>query len=558
MVKNTGDDNLTDVWINDTYGKSYGPFILNINESKTFYYETNESYDRINNASVEAKDSDGDRLIAYDTASVEIRQLQVFPELSIVKDDSNDPVTAGEELTYTIHLANSGDAPAYNITIIETYDENFLFVNATPPPDAGTNNKWSFPALRGQRGIFITVNGIVLDNGESYIKNVVEFTSENGGSGKDTETTSVVPPPSPSLEIVKFDNPDPVEAGSELIYTIVLSNNGDANATNVVIRDKFDNLLIITDADGGIVDGNTITWNIPYLMPGENVNFSVKATVKIVDVSMTITNFVNATCDEGEYAEDTENTKVNPPPPMGNPILEITKRDRYDPVGYRGNVEYEIIVKNIGDADARNAIVKDTLPDGLDYVYADPLPYEINGSSIVWHFEKIGVGDIISINLITYVHTFDDLLNRVNVTCDEGAYDEDNETTNVIDDNESPSTRKVFHGEVHNISIWGIYTVHYIPKSTYITLKAKDYPVSGASGVNHTYYRIWKWNVSTNKWMQIFNWKEYHGENIYLYRIDSYGKYEIEFYSVDRAGNFEEWKWNDVYVYETEDEIPDE
>ncbi|HEC82315.1 MAG TPA: DUF11 domain-containing protein, partial [Thermoplasmatales archaeon] len=551
-------DPLTNVYVNDTNGKSFGPFNLAVNESISFYYETNPVKDVNNTATAEGKDSDGDKVgPVNDWASVEIYQVPVFPELSIVKDDSQDPVIAGKKLTYTIHLANAGNAPAYNITVTETYDENFLYVNATPPPDAGTNNRWTFSVLREQRSIVITVNGIVLDNGESYIENVVEFTSDNGGSGRDTETTTVIPPPSPSLEIIKSDTPDPIEAGNELIYTIILSNNGDANATNVVVKDVFDEILIITEADGGTVEGNTITWNIPSLTPGENVTFTVKATVKIVDVSMVITNFVNATCIEGAYAEDTEKTTVNPPPPMGNPILEITKTDKYDPVSYRGDVEYEITVKNIGDADARNVIVIDKLPKGLNYVYADPIPDEINGSFIMWQFEKIMVGEIVSISLITNVQTFGELINRVNVTCDEGAYDEDNETTSVIEDNEPPYTKKVFHGEVHNVSIWGIYTVHYIPKSTYITLKSKDYPIPGASGVNHTYYRIWKWNVSNSKWNLVFGWKEYHG-NIYLYKLASYGKYEIEFYSIDRVENVEEWKWNDVYVYETEDEIPDE
>ena len=85
-----------------------------------------------------------------------------------------------------------------------------------------------------------------------------------------------------------------------------------------------------------------------------------------------------------------------------------------------------------------------------------------------------------------------------------------------------------------------------IPKDTYITLKAID----NGTGVNHTYYRIWKWNDSEEKWNLIFNWKEYYGGEIHLYELEGYGKYEIEFYSVDKKGNVEEMEWNDVYVYE--------
>jgi len=37
--------------------------------------------------------------------------------------------------------------------------------------------------------------------------------------------------------------------------------------------------------------------------------------------------------------------------------------------------------------------------------------------------------------------------------------------------------------------------------------------------------------------------------------MEGYGKYEIEFYSVGKAGNVEKVEWNDVYVYEEEEEI---
>ena len=186
------------------------------------------------------------------------------------------------------------------------------------------------------------------------------------------------------------------------------------------------------------------------------------------------------------------------------------------------------------------------LGDGLSYVDAQPAPYSIDGNKMEWHFSQIDIGEIISIYLHAKAQFIGVVSNEVNVTCGEGIKDSDNETTQIVDDNKPPYTRKVFHGEVYNVSMWDIYILHYIPKDTYITLKAID----NGTGVNHTYYRIWKWNDSEEKWNLIFNWKEYYGEEIHLYELEGYGKYEIEFYSVDKKGNVEEMEWNDVYVYE--------
>ena len=219
-------------------------------------------------------------------------------------------------------------------------------------------------------------------------------------------------------------------------------------------------------------------------------------------------------------------------------------------------MEYEITVTNIGDAPATNVVVKDLLVNGLQYTSAQPSPASVTGNEIEWNLDTLTPGESIALHLYAKAISFGTLHNYVNVTCNEGLYDEDDEYTNVINDTEPPHTRKVFHGTVYNISIWGIYILHYIPTTTNITLKAIDYPIPGASGVNHTYYRIWDMDEETGKWHLLFDFKEYHGEKINFYSIAGYGKYEIEFYSIDRVGNIEKMEWNDLYVYQSEEEIP--
>jgi len=387
-----------------------------------------------------------------------------------------------------------------------------------------------------------------LANGTALL-NYVEITCNEGVS--DNDTAIVYVHSSPLLQIIKTDYPDPVVGGHTLNYTIVVSNVGNENAVDVVVTDVLDALILdVLNADGGTVsEDNEIIWHIPLLSVGNSVEFNIEVEVAPVSANTTIYNFVNATCNHS-YAEDDEETLVTPPPSQAYPFLEITKTDKVDPVYYNGEVEYEIVVKNIGDGDATGVVVKDKLDEGVSYIYADPSPYEINGNEIVWHFDELKVGEIITIQLVAKVERFGVLYNIANVTCNEGLYDEDNETTNVLDDKEPPITRKVFHGEVENVTTNG-YLLHYISSWTYITLKAVDYPIPGASGVNHTYYRIWKWDENRSKWVLIFDWREYFGEEIYLYELGGYGKYEIEFYSIDKVGNEEKMEWNDVYVYES-------
>jgi len=100
--------------------------------------------------------------------------VQCRPNLIITKYDFPDPVKAGENLTYTIIYENTGNLNATNVTIMEVYDANVTFVNATPEPDPGTNDTtWTFPNLTigGKHYINITVrvndsvtNGTIIHN----------------------------------------------------------------------------------------------------------------------------------------------------------------------------------------------------------------------------------------------------------------------------------------------------------------------------------------------------------------------------------------------------------
>jgi len=150
----------------------------------------------------------------------------------------------------------------------------------------------------------------------------------------------------------------------------------------------------------------------------------------------------------------------------------------------------------------------------------------------------------------------DVILNYANVTCDEGQYDEI--TIEVPVKSYPPYTYKKFNGRVINVTIWedgGAYTVHYILTNTTIELVATD----NGSGVAKTFYRIFKWE--NDGWNILFNWQEYGVWNPFppyypinlsalgiLYNSSPCGKYEIEFYSIDKSGNVENVEWNDVFV----------
>src|SRR5262245_64136019 len=59
--------------------------------------------------------------------------------LSITKTDSPDPVTAGENLTYTVTVSNAGPSTATPLTVADTLPAGLTLVSATPTQGSCTN-----------------------------------------------------------------------------------------------------------------------------------------------------------------------------------------------------------------------------------------------------------------------------------------------------------------------------------------------------------------------------------------------------------------------------------
>jgi uncharacterized repeat protein (TIGR01451 family) len=84
----------------------------------------------------------------------------------------------------------------------------------------------------------------------------------------------------PALLLEVVDNPDPVEVGSGTTYTIRVTNQGTANATNVVIQSMLadgEELVQAGGATAASASGAQVQFApVPVLAPGQVVEFLVE------------------------------------------------------------------------------------------------------------------------------------------------------------------------------------------------------------------------------------------------------------------------------------------
>ncbi|MCL4295825.1 MAG: S8 family serine peptidase [Anaerolineae bacterium] len=115
------------------------------------------------------------------------------------------------------------------------------------------------------------------------------------------------------LAITKSDNPDPVQAGSQLTYTIVVTNNGPATANGVVVTDTLDaNTTFVSSSLGAACthSSGVVTCNLGGLTPGQSTSFTITVNVSATAPTGITpgTSAIGGTCTAG--SQDLCNTVV--------------------------------------------------------------------------------------------------------------------------------------------------------------------------------------------------------------------------------------------------------
>ena len=82
------------------------------------------------------------------------------------------------------------------------------------------------------------------------------------------------------LSITKSGSADPVIAGEDLTYTLVVTNDGPSDATGVVVTDPIPAGTSFVSADnGGTEAAGTVTWNLGALADGASTTVHVTVHV---------------------------------------------------------------------------------------------------------------------------------------------------------------------------------------------------------------------------------------------------------------------------------------
>ena len=313
------------------------------------------------------------------------------PEITPKKDVNNTTPNFGENVAYTIVVSNDGISDAKQVVITDTLAKGlkFLGANYNGVYDENTHTvTWNLDIDSGKT-VELKVNVTV----EDYGVLVNRVTVGDKTSSVDIAVPEIIPDKTANVTDANF--------GDNVTYTVTVTNDGDVDASQVVIVDQLGNgLKYVSSSDGGVWDEktNTVTWIVD-LAAGKTKTLNVVATV---------VGYGNVT---NSLAVGNKTSKINVNVPEITPNKTV---DNKNP-NFGDNVTYTIVVSNDGAADAKNVVVKDILAPGFKFIGANyGGVYDELTRTVTWIVD-VNAKDHVDLTIKVTVEDYGVLTNNVTV-----------------------------------------------------------------------------------------------------------------------------------------------
>ncbi len=311
-------------------------------------------------------------------------QLRKFSSTKTVSGlNVNSKIEAGSELTYAINVVNDGNVSLDNIAVSDVIPTGTTYVAGSADNGgvltANTLNWTVDIPVTGNINITFKVKVAYDLTGIASIGNIATVTDPTDPGNPQTPTV----PPVPTDQLRKFSSTKTVsglnvnseiEAGSELIYTINVVNEGNVSLDNITVSDVIPTgtTYVVGSADnGGTLTGNILNWTLATIPVTGNVSVTFK--VKVADDLTGIASIGNIATVTDPTDPGNPQTPTVPPVPTdqtGNFTVSSTVVSS----GLNGSANpndqltYTITVNNTGNTALINANINDALPAHTSYV----------------------------------------------------------------------------------------------------------------------------------------------------------------------------------------------
>ncbi|MFZ0320033.1 MAG: C25 family cysteine peptidase [Candidatus Sulfotelmatobacter sp.] len=307
------------------------------------------------------------------------------------------PVTAGNNITYTQVVTNSGPSNCSTATFNEATPANTTFVSVAAVTTGG--GAWTCPNASpvsctnpsvppGSTATITavynvptgTASGTIITDTATVATASRDTSSSNNSA---TVTIGVAGATQADLSVTNAASPNPVNAGQNITYTQTVTNNGPATAggTAVTLSDQVpaNTTYVSQSGPAGWTCG---VFSSPYY------TCSIASLAANASATFTFVVSVNATAATGSIIAQTDSVSASPtsdPNPNNNSAtasvavadsadLSVTNSSSPVPVIAGNNITYAQVVTNAGPSTAIAATFTESTPANTTFVQLTPIP----------------------------------------------------------------------------------------------------------------------------------------------------------------------------------------
>ncbi|MFJ4672891.1 DUF7927 domain-containing protein [Kitasatospora purpeofusca] len=300
-------------------------------------------------------------------------------KLTVSKVLVTDPVVPGRTVQWRVTVVNNGPSRARNVVITDRVPDGVSGAAMASDEDgtacpvaSGTATCPAIDLEVGETASY-TLSGTLAQDATVTPTNTVVVT---GGPDPATPTHTAVasptgsPEPQAELVVAKVLVTDPVVPGQQIQWRVTVTNNGPSRARNVVVTDRVpagvsNASMTAQDGTACAVAGGTATCQAVEIAAGETLAWTLTGTLD-PDAVVTPTNTVTVTGGP----DPTAPTHTAVASPTGSPQpqaeLAVAKILVTDPVVPGQQIQWRVTVTNNGPSRARNVVVTDRVPAGVD------------------------------------------------------------------------------------------------------------------------------------------------------------------------------------------------
>jgi uncharacterized repeat protein (TIGR01451 family) len=324
--------------------------------------------------------------LANNTATAETTIISPGSDMQLLQIYSSpNPVVISQPFFYEIIVRNNGPnpTPATGVRVTTPIAPGLTFVNATPSqgicnPLAGNELVCELGDVADGAVASVRINVIAPDS-EAVIVHEATVSAETfdplSNNNSDNSTTYVSPPIA-NLNITKTGTPSRLRPNTttNIIYTIQVTNQGPAPATDVVVVDQLPPNVNFISANpsqgscGGVVDGKVECNLGTILAPAPGVNNMANITLVVKPTAIGIlTNRADVTANEFDPDVSTGSGIAFAQTVVAEIDLHINKTASHTSRTVGQYLVYTLRVGNFGPSPATNVQVSDLLPQSAQF-----------------------------------------------------------------------------------------------------------------------------------------------------------------------------------------------